>query len=58
LIKLYGSIGTILQKEGVLIVEEADRFYSVCMLRGYKDFLLERHDKRVLSSLFTINTTS
>ncbi|MGY0287931.1 MAG: class I SAM-dependent methyltransferase [Candidatus Methanodesulfokora washburnensis] len=46
LIKLYGSIGTILQKEGVLIVEEVDRFYSVCMLRGYKDFLLERHDKR------------
>jgi SAM-dependent methyltransferase len=43
LIKLYGSISTILQKEGVFIAEETDRFY---MLRGYKDFLLERYDER------------
>lgn len=43
LIKLYGSVSMIL-KDGVFIVEEADRFGGI-MLRGYKDFLLERYDE-------------
>ncbi|MGC9103918.1 MAG: class I SAM-dependent methyltransferase, partial [Candidatus Methanodesulfokora sp.] len=50
LVRLYGSASMILQKKGVFIVEEADRFYTVCM-RGYKDFLLERYDER--GSVFT-----
>ena len=42
LMNVYGGISISLKDDGVMIVEEMDRFM---ILRNYKDFLLERYDE-------------
>ncbi len=41
LVRVYASTAKLLKREGVLLLEETDRLYTVLTLVGYKDFLVE-----------------
>lgn len=48
-VKLLSSISEILEEDGLLIIEEVDRTYSIFLRVGYKDLVVERHDEPIIS---------
>ncbi len=49
--KLLASISETLEDDGILILEETDRVYSILFKVGYKDVVIERLDDKAIISL-------
>jgi len=50
--KVLASICEVLVDDGILVMEEGDRVYSILYLAGYKDFLVESFDDESLVASF------
>ncbi|RLG83359.1 MAG: hypothetical protein DRO18_08005 [Thermoprotei archaeon] len=50
-VKLLASISEVLEDDGVLVLEEGDRIYSIFFKVGYKELLVERAEKEPIISL-------
>lgn len=50
-VKLLASISEVLEDDGLFVMEEADRVYSILYKTGYKDLVAERVDEKALISL-------
>ncbi len=50
-IRLLASISEVLEEDGILIIEECDRTYSIFYKAGYKDLLVERVSEKAVISI-------